>query len=367
VREKTLVAIWGIDRSVAGRLVRAMRTHDSYGFLRELPSPEGLLLIAEAAARSGASEGDIQRLHAVVSAWQDIIDSFPGKRRALLTHLSSHDAESRERADTSARRAIFKSAAELIGYSVRHTLAAAFIVPASSGNRLDTIHVLGKYGLSRTREDGGPITVMGLRAGPESPQVQFLPIDPSAKGDRASDCLLPRYCRGRARIELVHTPANAIEMRLPPSDPAPHQEIDLVCGQRVPSMLMARRENGHAFEWYEVLPRIPSECLTVDLLLHESVYPGIVPQVTARLYSPYPPNPPNAPAGSSDVINSGAEIRSIGNGLRGIGISDIDGYPEMLREIAAQCDLELERFRAIRMTVRYPMLMSATCLWLPLA
>jgi hypothetical protein len=27
----------------------------------------------------------------------------------------------------------------------------------------------------------------------------------------------------------------------------------------------------------------------------------------------------------------------------------------------------LERFRAIRMTVRYPMLMSATCLWLPLA
>jgi hypothetical protein len=366
LREKRLIETWQIDRNLAGRLVRSLRTSTELAMLAELPAPEGLRLFLHAAQRIGSAQLHLDGAASAISEWESIIHAYPGKRRGISQRLAAMSTDGRSRADLAARRGMFRFASEFLGYSVRHTTSTMILSPSQTEGRLDGVMVFGKYGLVRLREDGAPISVMGIRAGPAAPQCDFLPIDPHAQGDRADAALLRANCTGVDRLELVRTPANAIELRLAQASPPVNHEVDLVCGQRVPAIMLGQRTQSTRFEWYEALSRIPSQRVTLDFILHRDVFAGVTPIVTARLFGPTQPVVPTSPVPASDAVRISAVPERIEPGLATLGLHDVPGYPRMVANVMDQLHLDRRDFSGWRVQLAFPMLMASTIVWFEL-
>jgi hypothetical protein len=365
-REKVLRERWQIDRSLVGRVCRGLRIADPLAFAAELPSAEGLAIIAQAARRAGATPAALASFSDASKAWSALVDRFPDKRRGLRALLAMHDPDIRSRADLAARRAMFRHAAEVLGYSMRHTVGAMFISPSSKASSFDATLLFGKFGLTRSRPGCAPITVMGIHPERDNPGREFQPLDCDTYTKHAEQCMLREHCRGEALLELYMLPSRAIEVRLPAHSPAIHQPVDLVCTQRVAGMLDAHRSTTTQYEWYEALPRIPTESLTLDLFFHKDVYPSAIVTSSARLFAAGPPSPPLPGCMSPDGIASYARIDHLPMGLTGIGLRDVPNYTRIVHETARQAGLNPAEYRCVRATVAYPMLMVGITLWIPL-
>ncbi|MEO0632358.1 MAG: hypothetical protein AAFY46_16770, partial [Planctomycetota bacterium] len=126
--EAELVAHFGLDRSVIGKVIRSLRCRSAEEFLHEIPSPDGLRLVVEAASAGGSVSADLAAsMRTDIDRFAAFVSSYPGKRRAFLLRLASQLPRRREAADLAARRAMTRATAELLGYRV-HTAIATMVV-----------------------------------------------------------------------------------------------------------------------------------------------------------------------------------------------------------------------------------------------
>ncbi|MEM1072441.1 MAG: hypothetical protein AAGH71_06445 [Planctomycetota bacterium] len=368
VRETDLIRLLQLDRSVLGRVVRSLHASTPFEFLHEIPSPDGLSLVLDAAVDKGHVSGREQRsARESIARYRRFLNGYPGKRRAVLLRLAASMPSQRAAADLVSRRAMTRAASDLLGYRVRCTVAAMIVFDGGDRDRFDTIHMFGKYGLERTRPDGAPIIVGSLRTGPEGPVCPYVPADPGGDPNDATSALLLDYCQGAAHVEFIRSSLGQTELQLPSDEPALHEPIDVVCAQRGPGVLLRYQREGFTHEWHQVITRMPTDRVVIDLVLGPGVYPGVVPMISQQMYRPDPPKLPTPGTRLADEVRPYAAVDDLGLGLGSVHIESVPRYAECLRSLVGHTGLRADQCRVIRVAKDHPELNSGLICWFPLS
>lgn len=192
VRPVRLTQGIGLDKSLASRLVKAVRADSEAEFLHHIPSPTGLRILLER-ARGQADASLLRDLEAGVRRFEALLDRLPGGRQALDARMGESSSAIREKREQMARQASFKAQSFLFGHYCETLTTALFVLPSAQPGRVDVIEVHRRIGLQRLTPTMA-VPLLSVHAGPaatadEASRLRPLACDePSA---RAEDYLQP--------------------------------------------------------------------------------------------------------------------------------------------------------------------------------
>lgn len=366
-RERDLLGILGLDRSLVGRLVRAARMPGDLAMVQELPSPDGMTAILNALRDArligAASHREATR---TLERFEAFVDTYPGKRRAVMVRLASQLPSERSTLDRRARRAMYQAASDLLGYRVRHAVVTLLIVDGVDPERFDTLYLFSKFGLERTRADGPPIIVSSLRTGAPGTGHTFAPIDPARDPTDPTAALLEQFSTGPARIQFVDVAPQRTELHISADTPPLHHPIDVLCAQRADAVILRYRNEQFSHEWRRTVSRLPAERVSIDLVLGPGVFPKLRLAISEHLFRTEVPPPPGAQGSRADRLPEGAILGPITQGIASLALDDTPAYEQALRTMLAHAGVDPERCRSARITKDYPELNSELICWLEL-
>ena len=131
--------------------------------MHEIPAPNGLYLVLEAAQRTGLSGHMYRRAEAAVQSFERLIGDMPGGLATIDTALMGWLPEIRHKSERYAKQAAFKAMSTLYGYQADTLASSVVIAPsATAPDRCDHIFAQMVVGLRRLRP-GCPVSVFGFR------------------------------------------------------------------------------------------------------------------------------------------------------------------------------------------------------------
>lgn len=296
----------GLDKSLASRLVQAVRADSGEQFLHLLPSPTGLRILVERSRGEPAAAPHLPAFERAVDAFAALLDALPGGRQALDARLGEGESSIRERREHMARQASFKAVSFLFGHYCETLTTTLFLFPSADGQRVDAIEVHRRLGLCRITP-GTPLPLLSLQAPPDpslpgegAPRVT--PVDGGPAGAGSSDDA-HRYFIAEGSslplppLEVEHEgPANTFLLGPQQAEPPP--------ARLTTAVRMTGIEPLHPAEPSLVVRNYmlhtPCQRLVREIYLAEGLWPDASPQVgfylpgpTGILLSSPPPGRPH--------------------------------------------------------------------------
>ncbi len=359
-----------IDRTLAARVLRAIRATDTVQVLQEIPAPNGLRIFLDAAARVGVDARLRARASEHVQSFEQLIDEFVGGRSALDAALADWDPEMRLRSERAAKQAVHKSMSCLLGYQTDTMLLSIIIQPSANGRQLDKLFLMGKYNIRRLRASA-PITVFGRQDNPRDPAQCDLPRIENIRGDiaprDASDYLLRDFCSPNLPALDLFAGDGVFLYTLPQNVPAVNEPVTYVSAQMVRNS-NPRYRSGHLAHNHDTqVPRMPAKTLLMDVYARDDVFGGAGPTVTTTLHGlAAGMDRPDNPRYQLDRVDLSAPIENLGVGIDRAATRDVPRYPELLRTVFTQTGWDASRFRGYRCRMQYPVPMAAISFWFDL-
>ena len=344
----------GIDKSLASRIVQAVRTHDDNDFLHTVPSPTGLRILIEH-ARGLVDASLLRDMEAAVKRFESLIDALPGGRQTLDAQMGEASTVIRERREQIARQASFKAQSFLFGHFCETLTTSLFVVPSADPVKVDVIEVQRRLGLQRAAASVAlPLLSVHTAKPGRDDAPQMLPlaggeasIDPAAYLVDAG-CSLPP-----PDLQVQSEGATTIFVLRPGHDaPMP---------ARVTTAFRVLRAEPLAPEspWINLrtyMLHTPCRTLVRDIHIAEGVWPDARPEVGFYL-----PGPSGTPAvviepGQPHLrrVNLTARIEQLPPGARAL---ELDGTPDhrpAVESALAQAGVSAQAFRGWRCRMGYP-------------
>lgn len=368
-RPATLARTLDIDRTLAARLLRALRSPDSAEILHEIPAPGGLRIFLEAAADRGTPKPLLDAAESAVQVFEQFIDEFPGGRAALDAALGGVNAEIRARSARGASQAIHRSMTSLLGYQADVMLATALIQPSADGKTVDTAYILGKCGVRRLRASS-PITVFGWRGdatGTPPEQRRIETIDGDLQPELGSAYLLHDYCTRPTPPLSLYQSNDLYLYTLAESIPRVNDPVTLIGAQVVRNAGPRYQTEDTRFHWETHTPRFPCKVLLADVFVRDDALSDRVPTLTTTLHSIATGSPrPDAPAFHLDDVEIDHALHQLGTGIGMAATADIPGYSTMLGSVFGRLGWDAGRFRGYRCRLQYPVPLVSLTFWFDL-
>lgn len=369
-RPAALARTLGIDRTLAARVLRAIRAEDAVQVLQEIPAPNGLRIFLDAASRAEISAHLRSRADEQINQFERLIDEFPGGRSALDAAIAEWDPSMRLRTERAAKQAMHKSMSCLLGYQVDTMLVTMIIQPSADGRGCDALYVMGKYNIRRLRASA-PITVFGRQDYPLDSTRTDLPRVENLRGEIApaegNAYLLEEYCSAHPpRLGLFHSDGLYL-YTLPQNQPAVNAPVTYVSAQLVRNGYLRYRTERREHSRESHVPRMPAKVLVADVFLRDDVYPGTSPVVMTTLHGlAQGPVRPDNPRFQLDRVDLSTPLETLGTGIGRVSTRDVPRYPELLRSAFEGAGWDAGRFRGYRCRVQYPVPLVALSLWFEL-
>ena len=357
-RPSTLARGLKIDATLAGRIVRALRSRNVVDVIHEIPSPEGLRIVLAATSRHEIDHHVRSRAADAIREYELLLADLPGGRATLDTIAADWSPATRERAENSSRQSIFKSMSNLLGVLADAAFETVFIQPSEDDpDWLDTVYVVGKLGMRRLRS-GGPITAFGRANVTNSENVRSRMGVPLTLLGRHSDEPLDYLLEGfsshplpslktvrRASLDLI---------LLPPAVPTINTPVSLVFAQLIRhSGLRPRRPGDDPFVESHI-PRIPSRDLVFDAMVREDTF-QTTPDLSAALHGIAPGSVlPDSPDFRRDEVAVTVKLEHLRAGLSGVEVPEIPGYTELIDAVFRAVGWDRSAFAGYRCRMRYP-------------
>lgn len=376
LRPATVARELEIDRTLAARIVRGVKSPVPALVFKEVPSPAGLRIFMDACQRTGVPQQLVDDLGDSVRGFERLIDEFSGGRSELEAALSAWDPGVRQRAEHAAKQAIHKAMCTLLGYQTEVMVGSLIVAPSRDDEEaLDTVNVLGKFGIRRLRTSS-PITVFGRRqdlppppgkraeAGSHGNGVETLGGEVNAQDAHAY--LLREFCTNPLPPLNLFSNAGLKLYTLPEGQPSINRPVDLVgvLRHRADSQRYATPEMKN--RWASQVVRIPSRYFVSDVFMHKSAYPDSTPVVTTTLHGLATNVRPDVPSFQLDKIDLSIPIQSLGRGLTDADLRELPRYRSMMATIFDRLGWNPDDFRGYRVRVQYPVPMVAISYWFDL-
>jgi len=370
IRPASLARALSIDRTLAARVLRAIRADDSVQLLHEIPAPGGLRIFLDASSAAGAAAKLCEAAAHSVRQFEQLIDEFTGGRAGLDAALGGLDVSVQQRNARSASQAIHRSMTSLLGYQAEVMLATVLIQPSMGGQTLDQTYILGKYGVRRLR-DSSPITVFGWRgenpdrAAADDRRVET--VDGQPEPENGNAYLLTEFCSRPVPPLSLFRSDNLYLYTLAETVPQVNVPVNLVSAQMVRNGGRRFRSEEVGFHWETHTPRFPCKVLVADVFVRDDVFANTSPALTTRLHSiATGAARPDLPAFQLDNVDLGSTLTSLGQGLSSVATRDIPRYPAMLADVFRRTGWDSSRFRGYRCRIQYPVPLVSVTMWFDL-
>lgn len=359
----------GIDKSLASRLVQALRQDEPLEFLHRSPAPVGLRILIRAAREQGVSAGLCDEAEATADAFQALIDSTPGGRGSIDGWIAAHSAAARERNEHRAKQAIFTAMSYLIGCRCESLATTLVLRPSADGAAVDGMEIHQRLGLRRLRP-GAPVALFSLVLDPppasDAPGPWLETLD-GQRSDEPAQYLLAGEGRAPAPgVEIVRRGSHTI-FTLAESELSLDQPVDLSSAY-ILRRGWQRRASALQEESRSYLLNYPCRLLVRDVFIHEALWPGANPEINLRLPNPAGTDPQRYEGHLARIntLDMKLPIEQLGRGLERCAVRDLPQYDRQLAASFARIGWDPEQFRGFRTQVVYPVPMITMTWWFPL-
>lgn len=360
-----LIRRLGIDKSLAGRLLRALRAETQDELVHWTPSPQGLRIVLQHAAASGIDPEIVKRAESAVALFQDLIDSVDGGRAVLDGFIAGRQAEVLRRREETSKQAVYRAMSFLLGYSCDISVSAQIVGPSEDGRSLDLIELHHRQGLRRVRANR-PLLLHSFRfpdIRPDGPSI--VTLDGKLAAEDPLGLFLRRFSDpATTPLEIVEDGPATIFV-LPEGDPTETAPLQVTTGFRVVRGHVLPSADGIRYLGRAYLLVYPCRQLIRDMFFAESIFGSEVPKIVTEI----------PPVGDPGVRNKGrmAEIvsldldtplRQLRRDLSDVRIENAPRYEEIIRFGFERSGWNPAGFKGYRCSVSYPTPFLMTKLWI---
>jgi hypothetical protein len=353
----------GLDKSLASRLVQAVRAESDSQFLHLLPSPTGLRILIERSRNEPAAAPWLPAVERSVDAFAALLDALPGGRQALDARLGEGLSSIRERREHMARQASFKAVSFLFGHYCETLSTAIFLFPSGDGRHVDAVEVHRRLGLRRITP-GTALPLLSLYAPPapgeEADQApQLIPIEGGASGTRtASDAhryFVPEGCSlplPTLDVEREGDSSSTFLLGAQSPDPLPAR---LTTALRIRRAKLLNPDAPHLTVRNYML-HTPCQRLVREIYLADGLWPDALPHI--GFYLPGPTGialaPPTPGAPHYRRLHLSAPIEQLPSGSVIAPLTGIADHASVLAAVLHRAGLDQLGFRGWRCQTPYP-------------
>ena len=356
-RPALLVHRLDIDRSLAGRITRAIRFDDDLEFIHVLPAPTGLRIFLEAAERAGLDADRLKSAETSVDRFHALIDETPGGRATLDAAISAHSEQAREKNEKSAKQAVYKAMSYLLGIQCDGITSASILRPSDDGKRVDLADLNSKLGIRRLRPTA-PIGLFGYRLDPvdgDGGEVPGLTTLDGRRAENAEDFVVQDFSDSHPSLQSFET-AGEGNFALSEDGPPPDTSLTLTLGMLVRRAIRRYRTPGQADDCRTYSLPFPCRTLVRDVFVHRDLFDGAEPLVTQ--FIPRMMRPENAlyegERGRLDRVDMAAPVERLGTGLHRAAVKEIPDQAGLLEYAFETTGWDPDDFHGYRVRVTYP-------------
>lgn len=345
----------GVDKVLASRILKAVRSPDPMSVVYLMPGPDPLRRLLRGAARRGVEDGVIREATEAVDRFADLIRNRVGDRSTLDTIVSAWVPEARREFELRRKQSMFKAMSQLKGAETRAIVASALVHPSSQdANRLDIVWLNALVGVRRLRPGAG-VKLATRRFSPESSTRKPTTLE-GHEIDSLEAGLLEAFCSTPLPELHVQQVGESTHYSLSDRGVDPHRGADLVFAEVNKNEMRRTVPKGSQRKGYlfaEV--SLPATRLQFDVLLHEDVYPNAEPKLMIYDTAIGGVADVNDPARDIDRLEMQESCDSLGKGFSMARSAELPAYPELLQLVTQQMQWDPARFRVYRCSIEYPL------------
>lgn len=343
----------GVDKVLASRLLKMIRSQDPLAAAHLAPGPDPLRRVVKAAGRAGASRELVQRATEAINQFDDFVRAEAGDRSALDAMLAAWLPEVRQEFELRRKQAAFRAISQLKGVSADVDFATVVLHPSETEpDRLDIVWLFGVIGLQRVRA-GASVTFATRRLTPDA--HDRMPTTLDGEPIQHFDGLrLEEFCsKPLPPITAVHH-GETVRYGLAGDRFGPASAVDLVFAEVNRGDIDRTSVNRGRMSYVFAEIGTPVKKLLFTVLVHQDVYAGIEP--TMRIYDTALEGlaNPNDPSRDQSQWDVGERLDSLGVGMPRFGAADVPRYREMLDAIFTRMQWDAANFRGYRTRIDFP-------------
>lgn len=355
-RPVRLIRRTGLDKSLASRLVQAVKTNGDPQFLHACPSPTGLRMLLDSSVDQVAPAMR-QAVALAIDGFEDLLDALPGGRQALDALLGGSTADIRRKREHVARQASFKAVSYLFGHYCDVVATTLFIVPSQTPGKVDFVEVHRRIGLQRLVA-GGPIALMSLHravaAAASSTEACVADLSGNVATRRPEDFLIAAACSQPLPALSTVDEGSIITFALDPV-------LSSTAGQHLAlGMRVLRAIDAQATRQYTVPRRYmlhtPCRTLVREIYLAEDVWPDA--RLVVDFHLPGPTGSPGVELEPGRANHRQVQLicdaEVLSTGLITSGPEIVPDHAQTMRDVLARAGLADQRFRGWRCEMAYP-------------
>ncbi len=342
----------GVDKALASRLLKALRSPDGMTAMHRAPGPDLIRRVLKSSARLGVPAEDIAAAESATAAFEELIRAWAGDRTGLETVLSAWVPEARRDFELRRKQAAFRAISQLKGLSADVFAETAIFWPGADGRHIDVVWIKSVIGLTRLRP--GAVVKFTSRRGVEQPTGRHPLTLAGEPMETVSNTVLPEYCTAPTP-ELVAKVAG-------------EQTHYMVQGTRLaePVRLVTCEVNRNEINRYVPRSRqrrgwsssdiaIPAQHFQFDMLVHPDIYPGEHPDLRVYDTAVHGTADRNDPSRDVDQFDLLDRIDPLGTGVAGCGSSHVPNYRKLLDEVCGRLGFDGALLRGYRVESQYPL------------
>lgn len=341
---------FGVDYKLAWQTFRIANAENPLAAGSSVPARVSMRKLLQAASKKRIPEQLIERVSAAFEVFEQFVSTDAGDRESLEALLSAFLPEERQKQELAAKAADFKARSQINGIAAEAELFCAFYLPARNATMVDLAFVQGHIGLRRIWP-GAPIRFGYENSG--LAKLRTLDGTPMTSGQDAllrefSTSPLPEFKRHATDVSTYYSVTE--------QDVGLRSAINLVRGLlNHENKPLHRQDDGRTHTAVLSILDVPSKRLTMDVFLHEDVYPGVSPELTIHDTSRDGViTRVNDPAREHDRLQIHESVRPLGTRFVQAKLAHIPGYLDMLRHAADKLQVDPATLRGYRLDVQYP-------------
>lgn len=346
-----LATVLGIDKVLASRLLKAVRSPDAMSVMHRAPGPAPLRRVLQAVERHGVSRDDLAAAHSAVNRFEDLIRDGGGDRSSLEAILSAWVPDARREFELRRKQAAFRAMSQLKGVQVDAAAETAIFWPNENGTHIDVVWIKAMIGLAQLRP--GAAIKYTTKRGVESPtERRPLTLD-GEQVELFHSAMIGEFCSQPVPELTAKVVGETTHYLL--------DGLGLGNAVRLVTCEVNRAEIARYVPtsrgrraWASAEIVIPAEFLQFDVLMHLDCYPGEHPDLrvydTAAL-GPADRNDPTRDIDQFDLLDS---VTQLGVGISRFGSGEVPSYRRILEHVCGKLGFDGSKLRGYRVASAYP-------------
>lgn len=343
----------GLDKVLASRVLKTVRSGDPLAAIHRAPGPEPLRRVIRALVKAGVDAGVIAEAASAIEEFEQLIRDDVGDRSSLDAIVSAWVPEARKEFELRRKQSAFKALSQLKGTQADTLMASVFLHPTQDGRHLDVVWINGLFGLHRLRPGAGvkfATRLMDSQKGGRAPCT----LD-GQRVESQAELMLAEFCSSPTPQLDVHQAGDAVLYTLRDNGFGPRSATDVVFAEANRGEVARYAKPGVTRKTY-VFAEVstPSQVLQFDAFVHEDLFAGSDPSLRIYDTSFEGVADINDPTRNLDQLDLMESIESLGTGVSRCRSADISRYADLLRMVCDKLSWDSRTFRGFRCRIDYP-------------